>query len=347
MRLKTFFAPTMAEAMLAVRRDLGGDALIISTLEEKEGVRLTAAIEANQPPDTKMTEASFASPFERHHPDEVLAQFSRCLDHHGVPENLKDILLLKASEKEGLLQKGLTPVFDSLFHYYPFSFHNKETPLMMLVGLTGAGKSVTTAKLAAEALLAKKTVEIVTLDVHKAGAFEQLSSYASIMNIPLHAARCPEDLHPFVNKAAQGTQIFVDTPGVNPFLQEDMSFLSECILLTKQAPYWVMPAGGDAYETLEAAEAFKNIGVTGFFQTRSDSVRRHGALLAAMGGGHLRLSGISAGSTVGSRLIKGSGATLHTLLGGDNFKEKTMKETTQPKAINEPDWLTRLREAKA
>jgi flagellar biosynthesis protein FlhF len=218
---------------------------------------------------------------------------------------------------------------------------------MMLVGLTGAGKSVTTAKLAAEALLAGMKVEIVTLDVHKAGAFEQLSSYASIMNVPLHAARYPEDLTPFVDKVAQGVQVFVDTPGVNPFLPEDMSFLSECILLTRQAPYWILPAGGDAHETLDAAEAFKNIGVTDFFQTRSDSVRRHGALLAAMGGGDLRLSGISAGPTVGSRLIKGSGTALHTLLDGDKFKETHVIKATEQKTAVEPDWLARLREAKA
>lgn len=346
MRLKTFFAPTLAEAMVAVRRDLGGEALIISTLEEKEGVRLTAAVEAF-PSAGAEGNATCHGNKPTYAAEEVLEQLSRCLTHHGVPETLRETLLRNASEEEQTLKKGLSEILEHLFCYYPFSFQGAAPSLMMLVGLTGAGKSVTIAKLAAEALLAKQKVELVTLDVHKAGAFEQLSSYASIMNIPLHAAHTPEDLLPLIEKGAQGVQIFVDTPGVNHFCKDDMAFLSECILLTRQAPYWVMPAGGDVHETLDAAEAFKNIGVTGFIQTRSDSVRRHGALLAAMGGGHLRLTGISAGPTVGSRLIKGSSSALHTLLEGDKFKGERMEKIIKSKSSTEPDWLTRLREAKA
>lgn len=344
MRLKTFFAPTMGEAMASVRRDLGGEALIISSLEEKDGVRLTVAIESNASLEPKMT--SLCEGFFE--PDRVLSQFSRCLSHHGVPDKIKDNMLLKVSENQDILQKGLIHVFDHLFRYCLSPFEKQDQALLMLVGLTGAGKSVTTAKLAAEALLSGQQVELVTLDVHKAGAFEQLSSYASIMNVPLHVAKTPSALAPFVEKKNQGIQIIIDTPGVNPFSQDDMAFLSECILTIRQAPYWIMPAGGDAFEILEAAEAFKNIGVTGFFQTRSDSVRRHGALLAAMGESDLRLSGLSMGPTVGSRLVKADGEALHTLLDGDKFKDQStvskIKQTEKPK---EPEWLVRLREAKA
>lgn len=330
--------------MASVRRELGGEALIISTLEEKEGVRLTAAIES-APPKESPSQENIEGVYDA---DVILSQFSRCLAHHGVPETIKENILLKASQKEEVLRKGLVNVFNHLFHYCLVPFQGQEPSLLMLVGLTGAGKSVTTAKLAAEALLSGKKVELVTLDVHKAGAFEQLSSYASIMNIPLHAAKTPKDLGSFVDRKKEGIQVFIDTPGVNPFSEEDMAFLSECILTIRQAPYWVMPAGGDAYEMLEAAEAFKNIGVTGFFQTRSDSVRRHGALLAAMGESDLRLSGFSTGPTVGSRLVKAGGEALHTLLDGDKFKEDPMvNEIKQEKISKEPEWLIRLREAKA
>lgn len=345
MRLKTFFAPTMAEAMLAVRRGLGENALILSTLEEEDGVRLTAAVEALPTSETQEP----PPPSGSLDPEAVLAQLSRCFLHHGVPEPLAQTLLFKASQDKAVLREGLVAVFNKLFAYHPLSFEFQGPSLITLVGLTGAGKSVTTAKLAAEALLAGLKVELVTLDVHKAGALEQLSAYANIMNIPLHVARSPEDLSPHVEKAEQGIQVFVDTPGVNPFSEEDMSFLSDCIFLTKQAPFWVMPAGGDAQETLEAAEAFKNIGVTDFFQTRSDSARRYGALLAVLGEGNLRLSGLSAGPTVGNRLIPGSGAALHDVLDGDQFKVTVHKkeQKVQKKKPVEPEWLIRLREAKA
>ena len=47
MRLKSFYAKTMTEAMQMVRETLGEDAIIVATREEKGGkaVRVTAAVE--------------------------------------------------------------------------------------------------------------------------------------------------------------------------------------------------------------------------------------------------------------------------------------------------------------
>ena len=53
MRLKSFYAKTMTEAMQMVRDTLGEDAIIVATREEKGGkaVRVTAAIDpAYAPP---------------------------------------------------------------------------------------------------------------------------------------------------------------------------------------------------------------------------------------------------------------------------------------------------------
>ena len=47
MRLKTFIAPTMQEAMRMVRAEMGEEAVIVSTLQNPKqgGVRITAALE--------------------------------------------------------------------------------------------------------------------------------------------------------------------------------------------------------------------------------------------------------------------------------------------------------------
>ena len=51
MRLKSFHAPSMVEAMRLVRDALGDDAIIVATREEEGGVRLTAAIDdVEEPP---------------------------------------------------------------------------------------------------------------------------------------------------------------------------------------------------------------------------------------------------------------------------------------------------------
>ena len=53
MRLKTFTAPSMAEAMNLVKTHLGADAIIVSTQKGDGGlgVRITAAIEAVEDED--------------------------------------------------------------------------------------------------------------------------------------------------------------------------------------------------------------------------------------------------------------------------------------------------------
>ena len=50
MRLKSFHAPSMVEAMRLVRDALGDDAIIVATREEEGGVRLTAAIDDVEEP---------------------------------------------------------------------------------------------------------------------------------------------------------------------------------------------------------------------------------------------------------------------------------------------------------
>ncbi len=51
MRLKSYIAPSMAEAMQLIRQELGDDAIIVSTQRAAggKGVRITAALE---PTDT-------------------------------------------------------------------------------------------------------------------------------------------------------------------------------------------------------------------------------------------------------------------------------------------------------
>ncbi|HOO52259.1 MAG TPA: hypothetical protein PLK94_13320, partial [Alphaproteobacteria bacterium] len=68
MRLKSFYAKTMTEAMQLVREALGEDAIIIATREENGGksVRVTAAIEDDLPATSARARAE-AIAFELSH----------------------------------------------------------------------------------------------------------------------------------------------------------------------------------------------------------------------------------------------------------------------------------------
>lgn len=111
----------------------------------------------------------------------------------------------------------------------------KNAPrIIALVGPTGVGKTTTTAKLAAMYALNKgNKVALITMDIFRVGAVEQLKTYSRIMGIPLEVASTPKELEKAVEKHSACDLIFIDTAGRShkdkEKLDEMKNFLEEKI----------------------------------------------------------------------------------------------------------------------
>jgi flagellar biosynthesis protein FlhF len=303
MRLKTFTAITLAEAMGQVRDRLGDEAVILATQEVDGGFKVTAALDDDLFPSAEGECGLIGA--------EWISALAELLEAHRVPVGLSDRLLgaagLAAAEQPGaMLANALETVFD--FAPLPFRKTASKTagktagaPLL-LMGPPGAGKSATAAKLCAHARLAGRAAQLVSMDAVSAGAREQASSFAEAIGVPLSMAETPERLQAIVRKCPADRLIVIDTMGVNPYDRAELADLTAAVRVVDAVGVLVQPAGGDALEAAEAAMAFAEAGARLFVPTRLDAARRFGSLLAAAQAANLSLMAGGVSPSLGSGL---------------------------------------------
>jgi len=257
MRLKLFQASTMTAAMAQVRSQLGPDALILSTRRIAGGVEVTAALEP----------AALEPALDALPPVRDAAQ-DRALGWHGVPPGLIDAL------PPGLLSDTLPDVL--MFGALPTG----AAPLL-LTGPPGAGKTLTTAKLATRMVMAGKAPSVITADGQRAGAPEQLAAYTRLLGLTLVVASTPVPLSRALARRQYDQPVLIDTPGVDPFDSAAREDLLALAATADAVTVLALPAGLDPGEAHELADAFAQAGATLLIVTRLDLSRRLGGVLAA------------------------------------------------------------------
>lgn len=297
MRLKTYTAPSTAEAMHLVRKEMGEEAIIVSVVkgEVDEGVRVTAAVEWE--PEGEIVH--FSGPAEK--PLDTRQIVRRLLAYHGTPEPLAEHLIQAAADlaiSDPVM--AFAGALDACFTFEPLS-GQKDRKLIMLVGPPGSGKTITTAKLAARSTLAGDPVRVITIDTKRAGGVEQLAAFTHILGVELEIAESPSDLGDLL-AAGIDRYTVIDSMGTNPYSESGMDALGEFIRAGDIEPVLVLPAGGDAMESADIAAAFAAIGTERILITRMDMARRLGSILAAADAARLKFCDVSINPNVADGL---------------------------------------------
>ena len=362
MRLKSFTANTMTEAMQLVRDALGEDAVIVASREERPkdgkrgGVRVTAAIdpsysedemfedeplfedEAYEPaieentyvaPDiTPITEKTKSARTWLQYDDEnessaIVEDITDGLLRHAVSEDVMD-QVLSCATVVGMESSAiaLTAAVEHLFHFTPLPLE-AHPKAMMFVGPPGSGKSLAVAKLAARGVMNDLKVGVITCDTVRAGGVEQLKAFTDLLKIDLQQADTPQSLRDALYSLQGYDQILIDTAGVNPFAPEDIKGLARMIGAEDVDPILVMPAGIEAEESGETARVFATLGVETMIPTRLDIARRVGGLLSAAHQGSLSFADASHTSKVAEGLQELSPEALARLILPSAFRKNT------------------------
>lgn len=295
MRLQTFNGPNMADIMRQIKRDLGDDAVIVTSRTQGDGsLRVTAAVEDQPVPDpvetyvdgVEDTAALFAGirdygALPDPDMDSQLDFIAKALIRHNVPGFLHDKIMSHAERSpSGNAQQMLAAALGEVFNFDPLPTDHYERP-MMLVGQPGAGKTTTIAKLATRAVMHKLKPAVITADTTRAGGVEQLGAFMRILNLELAKVNTPDQLKKALQDVQSADQILVDCPGLNAFDAEAMKELHSYIRVMPMDLIVTLPGGMDMEESTEIARAFAVLGAKWLLPTRIDMSRRLGGILAA------------------------------------------------------------------
>jgi flagellar biosynthesis protein FlhF len=299
MQLRRFTAPTLHEAMALVREGLGDDAVILETDSAPNGATtITAALDAAHEAWAPPVAGTLADGT----PLDCAETVQEVVTGHGLPARLAERLIAAA------LGSGAEDPLDALAHALERSvafapIGDEPAKPLMLVGPPGAGKTVTAAKLAARAVLSGRPARVLTTDMMRAGAVEQLAAFTRILGLELETIESERQLTLALSSRRPGELAIVDSGGINPFLAGDRDELAGLVAAAAAEPVFVVPAGGDLFDMVDMADVFHDLGCRRFIATRIDMARRLGSLLAVAHGSRLALAEAGIGPSIAEGLV--------------------------------------------
>ena len=161
--------------------------------------------------------------------------------------------------------------------------------MVALVGPTGAGKTTTIGKMAAQFVMrhGADSVALVTLDNYRVAAHDQLRSFSRILGIPLHVLPVQGNLNALLDSLKDKKLVLVDSAGLSSRDQHfdvQLSMLKQTGARLKKL--LVLPLTSQGRCLQENYELFKPAGLSGCVFTKLDECFSLGAAMsvAAMTG---------------------------------------------------------------
>ncbi|AGK55358.1 flagellar biosynthesis protein FlhF [Bacillus sp. 1NLA3E] len=157
----------------------------------------------------------------------------------------------------------------------------KQTLVINMIGPTGVGKTTTIAKLATEQILKqKRRVAMITTDVYRIAAVEQLKTYAGILNVPIEVVRSSDELGTVLNKLSNYDLIYMDTTGRNYKEQANRESISEFLHHPLESDNYLVLSLTTKFEDLKILlNEFLDSPVQKLILTKFDETSSYGSIL--------------------------------------------------------------------
>lgn len=240
MKIKKYVGQSFKEALEIVKRELGPDAIILSSktikkgpfgMMNKDAVEVTAAIDES---DNMSSPAVKTASLEV---EEILKEIRSLRDEIGfLKETFRPIIpnLRIGRDKKGLFnllsKQGVDTQFaiillersqeslDSLKHVIKQDVKIQgllptEDRGLIFLGPPGVGKTTTMSKIAYQFASKKKKVNLISLDSERIGSIAYMKDLSSRLKCPVRVIKKISDLPKIVYREIDRGPILIDTPG--------------------------------------------------------------------------------------------------------------------------------------
>ncbi|KKM12327.1 hypothetical protein SY88_04020 [Clostridiales bacterium PH28_bin88] len=314
MKIKRYVVNNMPEALSLIKRDLGPEAVIISSRKVRlpgwrgwlapEQLEVTAALDEKDDSSTQqvlwqeerrkwaqeiaevktllkqvtMAQAPGNEPGE-------LARWRKLLLDLEIKAEIIDQLLQGIADNTGVARDDATmrqQLLDRVAGMFaPGHPAGASARVLTFVGPTGVGKTTTLAKLAAQfSIFNKRKVALVTLDTYRIGAVDQLQTYGEILGVPVEVVMTPKELKEAVHRHREKDAILIDTAG-RPS-KNRMSIAELRGFLDAIAPmetFLVLSCTTKNRDLMSVVEDFKVLNYNSLIFTKTDETEALGAIL--------------------------------------------------------------------
>ena len=309
MKVKKFEGATMRDAIAKVKAELGDQAVIISTREVRRGL-LGTGVEISAAIDDPV-DAPAPAPAARRHDTDVekllaplrtelrsLRALVRTADNGKTTTELRSELFALRKLVEDLRATPAAQTVQAALVDTPL-VRPSTGKTLMLVGPTGAGKTTTIAKLAANAALVEnKSVRLVTLDNYRVGGIDQIRTFADLIGVPLLIAANPSALSSILADDSYDLTL-IDTAGRSP---RDTAAIEELAGALSQLPkievHLVIPAASSTAAIDELANRYRSLAPSRLLFTKLDEVERVPELATAPSRTRLSITWVTTGQAV-------------------------------------------------
>ncbi len=241
-------------------------------------------------------------------------------------ERMRKELPLDVLENMEAVQERLLEWIGESINIYKEDSIQRKPKIMILVGPTGVGKTTTIAKLAAIFGIqgddfSALNVRMITIDVFRIGAKEQLETYGDLMQIPVSCVDNSLDLKKEIALYSEETDLFlIDTIGKSPKdlskLGEMKEILESC--LRRAETHLVMSAGTKTSDIEDILRQFEPFNYKSVLLTKMDETDHIGNVISALEENKKQISYITTGQAVPDDIMKAT--VVRFLINLDCFK---------------------------